>query len=54
MKDLTNQQLQDLIISLQNDLFDLQRNAEIHNVLDSRLVSVKELLMMARKELGRR
>ena len=54
MKELTKAQLEDLIVTLEAELFTLHRNAEIHGVLDGRLISVREILGMARKELGNR
>ena len=54
MEKLTKSQLQNLILTLEKELFALSRNAEMHNVMDSRLVSTREILKIVREELGRR
>lgn len=50
--ELSRHDIQDIIISLEKDLFSLQREAEMYGVLDYRLVNVKAALDKMRKRLG--
>lgn len=51
---LNDEELIHTIKSLEKDLFILQRNAEIHNVLDGRLPNVKSTIDKMRVELESR
>lgn len=50
--ELSEEELQSCIITLEKELFILQRNAEIHGVLDCRLGNVRTSLDKMRKVLG--
>lgn len=53
LNELTNDELRDLILTLEKEQFALGRIGDV-GVVDSRLVSTVSTLKKARQELGRR